>query len=151
MIRVLAIEGVLLVSLIGRVAAQAPGSEVPVTDHAAGVAHSDNELKTYTVPAGTKILLSLKNEISTRVAMPGDPVYLVSDFPVVENGVVVLPPGMYVKGIIDSVHRPGKIKGRAQIQMHFASMIFPNGVEYRLPLTLDQVPGSSGARVKNAE
>lgn len=147
MIRVLAIECVLLVSMIASVAAQAPDG----ADPAAAVAHSENESKTYTVPAGTKILLSLKNEISTRVAMPGDPVYLVSDFPIVENGAVVLPAGMYVKGIIDSVQRPGKVKGRAQLQMHFASMIFPNGVEIRLPLTLDQVPGSSGARVKNAE
>jgi type IV secretion system protein VirB10 len=115
------------------------------------MAHTESELMTYTVPAGTKILLSLKNEISTRVAMPGDPVYLESDFPVVEDGAVVLPAGMYVKGVVDSVQRPGKIKGRAQVQMHVASMIFPNGVEVNLPLTLDQVPGSSGAKVKNAE
>jgi len=108
-------------------------------------------LKTYTVPPGTRILLSLKSEISTRAAAPGDPVYLVSDFPVVAEGVVVLPAGMYVKGYIDRVVRPGKVKGRAQLQMHFASIIFPNGVEIALPGSLDKVPGSSGATVKNAE
>ena len=108
-------------------------------------------LKTYTVPSGTRILLSLKSEISTRAAAPGDPVYLVSVFPVVAEGVVVLPAGMYVKGYIDRVLRPGKVKGRAQLQMHFASIIFPNGVEIALPGSLDKVPGSSGAQVKNAE
>jgi len=106
---------------------------------------------TYTVPAGTRIPLSLKDEISTRSAMPGDPVYLMSDFPVVANGVVVLPAGMYVKGIIDSVQRPGKVKGRAQLQMHFASIILPNGVEVPLPGTLDELPGAGGAKVKNGE
>jgi type IV secretion system protein VirB10 len=151
MIRDLTIESVLLVSMIARMAAQVPGAALPVAGAAAGVAHSESELKTYTVPAGTKIPLSLKNEISTRVAMPGDPVYLISDFPVVQDGAVVLPAGMYVKGVIDSVQRPGKVKGRAQIQMHAASMIFPNGVEIRLPLTLDKVPGANGARMKNAE
>ncbi len=112
---------------------------------------AETGLKTYTVPSGTRILLSLKSEISTRAAAPGDPVYLVSDFPVVAEGVVVLPAGMYVKGIIDRVVRPGKVKGRAQLQMHFVSIIFPNGVEIALPGSLDKVPGSSGAAVKNAE
>jgi hypothetical protein len=35
--------------------------------------------------------------------------------------------------------------------MHFASIIFPNGVEIALPGSLDKVPGSSGAQVKNSE
>ena len=112
---------------------------------------AETGLKTYTVPSGTRILLSLKSEISTRAAAPGDPVYLVSDFPVVEDGAVVLPPGMYVKGYIDRVERPGKVRGHAQLQMHFASMIFPNGMEIAIPGSLDKVPGSSGATVKNAE
>jgi hypothetical protein len=107
--------------------------------------------KTYTVPSGTRVLLSLKSEVSSRVAMPGDPVYLVSAFPVVEDGAIVFPAGMYVKGYIDHVQRPGKIKGRAQLQMHFATVIFPNGVEIALPGSLDNVPGSSGAKVDKAE
>ncbi len=122
----------------------APGRSVTTADTGSG-------MKTYTVPAGTKILLSLKHEISTRVAMPGDAVYLVSDFPVVEGGAVVIPAGMYVKGTIDSVKRPGKVKGRAQLQMHLTSMIFPNGVEIAIPGSLDEVPGSTGAKVKNSE
>jgi type IV secretion system protein VirB10 len=83
--------------------------------------------------------------------MPGDAVYLVSDFPVVQDGAVVFPAGMYVKGTIDRVERPGKVKGRAQLQMHLISMIFPNGVEIAIPGPIDSVPGSSGAKVKNAE
>ena len=128
--------------------AQAPAG----TPGASGVVpQSATGLKTYTVPSGTRILLSLKGEISTRVAMPGDPVYFVSDFPVVLDGVVVLPAGMYVKGYIDRVQRPGKVKERAQLQMHFGSIIFPNGVEIALPGSLDKVPASSGAKVENAE
>jgi len=117
-----------------------------------GVASAaDNGSRTYTVPVGTRILLSLKHEVSTRVARPGDPVYLVSEFPVVEDGAVVFPAGMYVKGTIDRVQRPGKVKGRAQLQMHLTSMIFPNGVEIAIPGPLANVPGSTGAKVKNAE
>lgn len=74
--------------------------------------------------------------------MPGGSAYFVSDFPVVENGAVVLPAGMYVKGYIDHVQRLGEVKGRAQLQMRFGSIIFPNGVEIALPRSLDKVPGS---------
>ena len=112
---------------------------------------AENGSRAYTVPAGTRILLSLKHEISTRVAKPGDAVYLISDFPVVEDGAVVIPAGIYVKGTIDSVERPGKVKGRAQLQLHLTSMIFPNGVEIAIPGSLDNVTGSTGAKVKNAE
>jgi len=144
-----AIFPLLIFGMIPCAPAQAPAAASPGASGA--IPQTEAGLKTYTVPSGTRILLSLKNEISTRVAMPGDPVYLVSDFPVVADGVVVLPAGMYVKGYIDRVQRPGKVKGRAQLQMHFGSIIFPNGVEIALPGSLDKVPGSSGAKVENAE
>jgi len=138
-------------ALISTLGAQVPSAPVAVTGEGTAAPAAKGVLKVYTVPAGTRILLSLKHEISTRAAHPGDSVYLVSDFPVVEEGAVVLPAGMYVKGTIDSVKRPGKVKGRAQLQMHLTSMIFPNGVEIAIPGSLDNVPGSTGADVKNAE
>ena len=141
----------LIFGIIPCALAQAPAAPVSSGSGGAVTPGAEAGVKTYTVPSGTRILLSLKNEISSRVAMPGDPVYLVSDFPVVEDGAVVLPAGMYVKGYIDRVQRPGKVKGRAQLQMHFASMIFPNGVEITLPGSPDNVPGSTGAKVENAE
>jgi hypothetical protein len=141
----------LLLGLIPSGQAQAPAPVSAAGGAVAPVPTAGSGLKTYTVPAGTRILLSLKQEISTRVAKPGDPTYFVSEFPVVQEGVVVIPAGMYVKGVIDSVQRPGKVKGRAQLQMHFASMIFPNGVEIAIPGSLDDVPGSTNAKVKNSE
>ena len=151
MVRNLTIYLLLAAGAISFAPAQTPvGSSSPGSNGVSAPV-TTTSLKTYTVPSGTRILLSLKNEISSRVAMPGDPVYLVSDFPVVEDGAVVLPAGMYVRGNIDRVQRPGKIKGRAQLQMHFTSMIFPNGVEIALPGSLDNVPGSTLAKVENAE
>lgn len=105
----------------------------------------------YVVPAGTRILLSLREEISTRAALPGNPVYFVTEFPVVEHGDVVIPPGVYVKGMIDTVKRPGRVKGRAEIQLHFTSLIFPNGSEVQIPGSLSKVPGSTKSEVKDRE
>ncbi len=45
-------------------------------------ARSCQQPQTYTVPAGTKVLLSLKSAINTKTAQHGDGVYLVSSFPV---------------------------------------------------------------------
>ena len=140
---------VLLVGIVPLAHGQVPNAGGPMGTTAAPITVAG--VKTYIVPEGTKIPLVLKNEISTRDARPGDPVFLVSDFPVVENGEVVLPAGLSVKGIIDSVVRGGKVKGRAQLQLHFESLILPNNVVVPLPGSLDRVPGSSGAQVKNNE
>ena len=80
-----------------------------------------------TVPAGTKIPLALKQGISTHSARVGDPVYAQTAFPIVENNTIVIPAGTFVQGTIRSIVRPGRVKGRAQLQMTFTSMIFPNG------------------------
>jgi hypothetical protein len=107
--------------------------------------------QTYTVPAGTKILLSLKSAINTKSAQQGDGVYLVSSFPVVGNARVMVPVGVYVQGIVDRVQRPGRVKGRAQLDMHFTTMIFPNGQVVEVPGSVNSLPGSDGPKVKGNE
>lgn len=64
---------------------------------------------------------------------------------------MVIPAGIYVQGTIDRVVRPGRVKGRAEVGMHFTSMIFPNGAVITVPGTVDSLPGSNGARIKDAE
>lgn len=107
--------------------------------------------KTVTVPAGTKVVLSLKSGINTKTARPGDGVYLISTFPVVVGNRVVIPPGVYVQGVLDRVQRAGRIKGRAQVGMHFTSMIFPNGSVVQIPGVVDSLPGSDGPKIKDQE
>ncbi|MGB8539197.1 MAG: hypothetical protein WCD57_22425 [Acidobacteriaceae bacterium] len=107
--------------------------------------------QTFTVPAGTKVLLSLKSAINTKTAQQGDGVYLVSSFPVVGNARVMIPPGVYVQGVVDRVIRPGRVKGRAQLDLHFTTMIFPNGQVVEVPGVLNSLPGSDGPKVKGNE
>jgi type IV secretion system protein VirB10 len=105
--------------------------------------------KTYNVPAGTKVLLQLKSAIDTRSAKPGDGVYLVSIFPVVVGNRVMIPTGVYVQGVVDRVQRGGRVKGKAQLDMHFTSIIFPNGSVVEIPGVVDSVPGTKNQTVKN--
>jgi len=104
---------------------------------------------TYVVPAGTKILLQLRSAINTRSAKAGDGVYLYSIFPVVVGNRVMIPTGVYVQGVIDRVQRGGRIKGKAQLDMHFTSIIFPNGSVVEIPGVVDSIPGAKNQTVKD--
>lgn len=103
---------------------------------------------TFTVPAGTKVLLQLRSAVNTKSAQPGDGVYLSSTFPVVVGSRVLIPAGVYVQGVVDRVARAGRVHGRAQLDMHFTSMIFPNGSVVEIPGMVNNLPGASKQEVK---
>ena len=105
--------------------------------------------KTYIVPAGTKVLLQLRSAINTRSAKPGDGVYLASTFPVVVGNRVMIPAGVYVQGMVDRVERAGRRKGRSQLDMHFTSIIFPNGSVVEIPGMVNSLPGAKDQSVKD--
>jgi len=138
-------------------AQQAPASSPiaaapqPVAQEPAPEAAAQASMPVYVVPAGTKIPLRLNNAISTKTAKPGDAVYLSSSFPVIVGGRVVIPAGVFVQGYVDGLQRAGKVKGQAELMMHFVSMVFPNGVVIALPGAVDKIPGTNGAEVKDKE
>jgi type IV secretion system protein VirB10 len=104
-----------------------------------------------TVPSGTKVLLMLKNSVSSRNAKPGDGVFLESTFPVVENGRVVIPAGTFVQGVVDSVKRSGRVKGRAELLLHFTTLVYPNGYTVTMPGSLESSDSSDSQKVKDKE
>jgi type IV secretion system protein VirB10 len=106
---------------------------------------------TVVVPAGTKLPVVLKHAINTKTAQPGDNIYCETNFPVVKDNRILIPAGTYVQGNITSVKRPGRVKGRAEVQMHFTTLIYPNGYTVSIPGALDQVPGAESTRVKDKE
>jgi hypothetical protein len=104
-----------------------------------------------TIPAGTKIPLSLKQAISTKNAREGDAVYAETAFPFVIGDRVIIPAGSYIQGTISHVERPGRVKGRAEILMHFTSMIYPSGYTVMLPGSVENTPGADNKSVKDEE
>lgn len=105
--------------------------------------------KTYTVPAGTRVLLQLRSGINTKSAKTGDGVYLASTFPVVLGNRVMIPAGVYVQGTVDRVVRAGHVKGKSELDMHFTSMIFPNGTVVEIPGIVNSLPGADKQTVKD--
>jgi len=109
---------------------------------------ANSQRKTYIVPAGTKVLLQLRSAVNTKSAKAGDGVYLASTFPVVIGNRVMIPSGVYVQGVVDRVERAGHVKGRSQLDMHFTSIIFPNGSVVEIPGLVNSLPGASKQSVK---
>ncbi|HWZ46370.1 MAG TPA: hypothetical protein VNW97_23055 [Candidatus Saccharimonadales bacterium] len=104
-----------------------------------------------TLPAGTKVLLQLQSPIYTKTARVGDGVYCESTFPVTQENQLAIPAGTYVKGRITRIERPGRVKGRAELQVYFTTMIFPNGYTVDLPATIDSTPGAEDHQVTDNE
>ncbi|MFZ0275057.1 MAG: hypothetical protein WAL34_24700 [Acidobacteriaceae bacterium] len=125
-------------------AADAPAADAPAAAPAPNI---------ILVPAGTKVLLETRSAVNTKSAKPGDGVYLYSTFPVVVGNRVVIPAGVYVQGVVDSVVRPGRGIGaqKAQLNMHFTSMIFPNGSVVEIPGVVNSMPGAEHQKVNGDE
>jgi hypothetical protein len=111
----------------------------------------DADANPLTIPSGTKVPLALKQSISTKNARTGDAVYAVTTFPVVINDRILIPPGTYVQGRISSVKRGGHVKGRAEVLMHFSTLIYPGGYTVILPGAVENVPGAEKTSMKDEE
>src|SRR4051812_5942992 len=82
---------------------------------------------TITVPVGTRIPVELEHAINTKSARDGDAIYCITNFPVVVDGKVAIPPGTYMQGTIQHSQRAGRVKGKAEVLLHFTTLIFPSG------------------------
>jgi type IV secretory pathway VirB10-like protein len=104
-----------------------------------------------TIPAGSKIPVALKHAISTKSARVGDSVYAETNFPFVLNEKVIVPAGTYVQGKISELRRPGRVHGRAELLIHFTTLIYPSGYTVMLPGAVENVPGADKTTMKGEE
>jgi type IV secretion system protein VirB10 len=145
---------VLISGMVLGQAADAPKKDVataPATAMASPVPAMASDPNVVTIPAGTKIPLSLAQAISTKNAREGDAVYATTAFPFVVDNRVIVPAGSYIQGKISHVERGGRLKGRAEILMHFTSMIYPSGYTVMLPGSVENTPGADNKSVKDSE
>ncbi len=107
--------------------------------------------KTYPVPVGTKVLLSMVNSVSTKSTVAGDRVYLETTFPVVVDNRIVIPAGSYVMGTITNTKRPGKVKGKGEFFLRFDSLMLPNGVTRDFRATVSGLDGRASENLDKKE
>jgi type IV secretion system protein VirB10 len=100
---------------------------------------AEREPAEYVVEAGTKVLLALINPVNTKVAKPGDRVYLETRYPVSSKGRVIVPPGSQVTATVTDSQRAGRVKGKASLYLRFDTLILPNGVTRSFRARADSV------------
>jgi len=138
--------GVVLLTAISLMAQQAPEDQPRLkTRDSANLKPADGA---WVVPAGTKIPIQLQQPLSTKDAQPGDAIYARTTFPILVNGNVMIPPGTYVQGVVDSVKRAGRIKGTAELRFHITTLIYQNGYSLSLMAGIQQVPGTGDTHMK---
>jgi type IV secretion system protein VirB10 len=103
------------------------------------------------IPSGTEVPVALKHAISTKSAREGDPVYAQTTFPIVLNQHILVPAGTYVQGRITRTKRAGRVKGRAEVLIHFTTLIYPSGYTVLLPGAVENVPGADKTSIKDPE
>jgi hypothetical protein len=150
-----------LLLISGMALAQAPDAQKPDSAAAsstpaaaatpAPAPRAASDPNAITIPAGTKIPLLLKQAISTKNAREGDAVYAETAFPYVVDDRVIVPAGSYIQGKISHVERAGHGSGRAEILIHFTSMIYPSGYTVMLPGSVENTPGAENNSVKDQE
>ena len=138
------ILGLLLLGGMSMAQTSAPPASAPA-------ATQPEEVKLVTIPAGSKVPLALKQAISTKTAREGDPVYAETAFPFIVNERVMIPAGTYVQGKIMRTQRGGHVKGRAELLIHFTSLIYPSGYTVMLGGNIENAPGAEKTSMKDQE
>ena len=147
----------LLIVLSGSAQALAQAPEGPQTDPPAPAARpapapapkASGTGQMITVPAGTRLGVTLENGISTNSAKPGDSVYFRTSFPVTMNNKVVIPVGSYLRGEVTDSKRPGRVKGKGELRIRLNTLILPNG--YTVDLNAEPRSTDAGGTKTDSE
>lgn len=133
--------------------AAAPAQQTPAQPQGGFKARNDSSAPTGTfqIDAGTHILLAMVNSVSTKQAQVGDRIYLETAFPVLSAGRIVIPQGSWVIGRITEVKRPGRVKGRGELQVQFDSLTLPNGTTRDFRSDLGAVDPTNGNTLKREQ
>ena len=128
--------------LLGVLQAQEPTTQPTLKERPEAPANSIQ------VDAGTHLLLSMINSVSTKQSVVGDRIYLETAFPVMVNGRIVVPRGSWVTGTVTEVTRPKRgLKGNGEIAVRFDSLTLPNGVSRNFRGDLGALDATNGGKL----
>jgi len=101
-----------------------------------------------TVPAGTGMAIRIDQDINVKHTVAGDHFTGQIVEAVSRNGIVLIPAGTPVRGLVDASHRRGHFKGASILELRLTSMTM-NGNEYALD-THDNVHSKKGKGKRSA-
>ena len=84
--------------------------------------------QSFTVPDGTRIQAKLETTLNSRTNRTGDRFTAKVTEAILVSGKEVIPAGTILEGRVAEVKNAGKVKGRAEMNLSYERLIFPNGV-----------------------
>ena len=104
---------------------------------------------TITIPAGTRVMLTLTSPIHSTASGTGSGMYLETTYPLIQGDRVAVPAHTQVQGVVESASRPGHFKRGAQFHFRFTNLVFSNQHVASIDGNLQSLPGSRGVEVSN--
>lgn len=105
---------------------------------------------TFVVPEGTALRLQLNNTLSTRSNQNGDPFTAQVIDPVYIKDSVAIPAGSTVQGTVTRSIRPGRVEGKAEMNLRFDTITLPSDRSYKLNASVAGI-NTNNARGVNEE
>ncbi|MGH9788659.1 MAG: hypothetical protein ACRD4U_08185, partial [Candidatus Acidiferrales bacterium] len=96
---------------------------------------------------GTKIVFTLNNNLSTKESREGDTFTGVVNRSVRVGERIVIPEGSLVRGTVNHVKRPGRLKGRAELGLRFDEIELPDGTQIPLAASLTELDEADKEKV----
>jgi hypothetical protein len=119
---------------------------VVMTAFALVAAGGSAKAQVVTLPAGTSIQVVLETHLNTKESKSGDSFRSRLVMPVFVDEQEVLPVGGIVEGTVVRVQGPGRVSGKAEMQLRPEKITLPSGEV--LPLTATITGGSAGENTK---
>ena len=116
---------------------------VVIAQPAQSAGEAETTAPSITIPAGTTVLMSLRSPVNTVSAQTGSGLYLETRADVIQQNRIVIPAKTLVHGVVARQVRPGRVKGRGQLQFHFTMLILPNNFTAPIAGSLQSLPGST--------
>ena len=113
-----------------------------------GVAMPEQAVGEIKLPEGSRISLQLNDHLSTKLSSEGDMFTANVIVPIYQGDRLVIPKGSTVSGSISRILRPGRIKGKAVMNLLFQSIRIPGRGDFPIVASLARVDPGGNAGVE---
>ncbi len=104
-----------------------------------------------TLPVGTQMHVVLETTLTTKASKEGDPFRARLVIPVFANEREALPLGTVIEGTVASLQAPGRVRGRAEMQLRPETIYLPDGRDFSLAASITDAQTGDEIDVDSAE
>jgi hypothetical protein len=106
---------------------------------------------TLTLPAGTQLNVVLETTLNTKTTQAGDRFRARVVLPVWANQKEILPVGTAVLGTVVNLKGPGRVKGRAEMQLRPEKLLLPDGRDILLGASIESAKSDDDTKIEGKE